>query len=571
MKKVNGSGILIALLLVLTIIQPVFAQDYYFEVPEEEVDIFLESDGTITIEYYYLFQNSAGAHIIDYVDIGMPGNSDCNLSNITATVDGKPITDIADSPYVDGVALGLGANSIQPGDSGVVYMRAENISNLYYYASEKEEEDYASINFQPNYFGSEYVSGNTSMTVNLYLPAGLTDQEPRWINPKSWPGDDTPASSYYEDEDRILYQWSSEEAEPDGKYTFGVTFPARMIPTEVINTEQTVTFNASEVLGTVIPIVCCGGFVGLFVLVIYLSIKSAKKRKLKYLPPKIAIEGHGIKRGLTAVEAAVLMEQPMDKILTMILFAVTKKEAAQVIKREPLDIKIEDKLPEDLREYETAFLEAFKDTTAAQRRKKLQDMMVALVKSVGEKMKGFSRKETITYYEEIIKKAWQQVEEAETPEVKAEKYSDTVDWTMLDKEYDTRTRRVFGSGLVFMPIWWWRADPTIRTAGQSMSTSSRTSSAPSGGGKSTTVTLPSLPGSNAAASVIGTVQAFSAGVVGNLASFTGNVTSQTNPVPKTTSSTFRSTGGRGSSGGGSSCACACACAGCACACAGGGR
>lgn len=570
MKKAKFLSILLVLFSLLTIFQPVFAQDYYFEVPEVQVDLYLESDGSLTIEYYYLFENAASAHTIDYVDIGMPGNSQYSLSDISAWVDNQPITNIEDSPYIDGVALGLGSNAIPAGSSGIVYMRAENVRNVYYFASSDEEEEYASMNFQPNYFGSEYVSGSTSMVVNFHLPSGLTEDEPRWINPKKWPGDDTPASGY-DDDGRIIYQWSSENAAPDGTYTFGVTFPSRLIPTETINTQQTVTFNSSELLGTLIPIVCCGGFIGIFVLVIYLSIKSAKKRKLKYLPPKIAIEGHGIKRGLTAVEAAILMEQPMDKILTMILFAVTKKEAAQVTKRDPLKIKVEDKLPKDLRDYEKTFLEAWKDTTAAQRRKKLQGMMVALVKSVGEKMKGFSRKETVTYYEEIIKKAWQQVEEAETPEVRAEKYSEAADWTMLDKDYDTRTRRTFGTGPVFMPTWWWRADPTVRTTGRVAGTTSKAPSAPSGG-KSTTVTLPSLPGSNAAASVIGTVQAFSAGVVGNIASFTGNVTNKTNPLPKTTSKTFRSTGGRGSSGGSSCvCACACACAGCACACAGGGR
>jgi hypothetical protein len=41
--------------------------------------------------------------------------------------------------------------------------------------------------------------------------------------------------------------------------------------------------------------------------------------------PKVSIEGHGIKRSLTAVEAAILLEQPMDKILTMILFGTIKK------------------------------------------------------------------------------------------------------------------------------------------------------------------------------------------------------------------------------------------------------
>ncbi|MDK2980015.1 MAG: hypothetical protein PWQ55_362 [Chloroflexota bacterium] len=572
MKTYRVASIFVVLLMLLTFIQPVFAQDYFFEVPEAQVDVFIETDGTITIEYYYKFQNAGGAHVIDFVDIGMPGNSTYQLSDITANVDGKPITDISDSPYVDGVALGLGANAIPAGGSGVVYMRAENVGNLFYYASEQESEDYTSINFQPNYFGSDFVSGSTSLIVNFHLPPGLTDQEPRWINPKGWPGENTPAAGY-DAENRILYQWASDSASADGRYTFGVTFPARVLPVSAINTQQTVTYNPSRVWGTVVPILFCTGILGIFVLVIVLAVKNAKKRRLKYLPPKIAIEGHGIKRGLTSVEAAILMEQPMDKILTMILFAVTKKEAAEVVKRDPLELKVDEKLPEDLRDYEKAFLEAFKEKNNAARRKKLQEMMVALVKSVGEKMKGFSRKETVTYYEEIIKKAWQQVESAETPEVRAEKYSDAADWTILDKDYETRTRRTFGTGPVFMPYWWWRTDPTIGSPGRSMGgAASKGTSIPSGGNQSKTITLPNLPGSNAAASVIGTVQAFSAGVVGNLTSFTGGITDKTNPVPVQTSSTFRSSGGRGSSGGSScACACACACAGCACACAGGGR
>ena len=132
MKKNRVASIFVALLMLLTFVQPVLAQDYYFEVPEAQVDIFIETDGTITIEYYYSFRNAGGAHVIDYVDIGMPGNSTYQLSDISANVDGKPITDISSSPYVDGVALGLGANAIPAGGSGVVYMRAENVGNLFY-------------------------------------------------------------------------------------------------------------------------------------------------------------------------------------------------------------------------------------------------------------------------------------------------------------------------------------------------------------------------------------------------------------------------------------------------------
>jgi hypothetical protein len=196
--------------------------------------------------------------------------------------------------------------------------------------------------------------------------------------------------------------------------------------------------------------------------------------------------------------------------------------------------------------------------------------MIDLVKSVSNKMKGFSRKETIAYYQDITDKAWKQVEAAETPEVKSESYDKVMEWTMLDKNYDDRTRDIFRTGPVFIPPWWGRFDPTY-TGPSTPSTGSFPSSGgvPSGGGLS----MPQLPGSSFAGSIVGGVQNFASGVVGNITEFTGRIAQQTNPAPKPATSSWTGGGRGGTSGGGHSCvcACACACAGCACACAGGGR
>ena len=264
---------------------------------------------------------------------------------------------------------------------------------------------------------------------------------------------------------------------------------------------------------------------------------------------------------LTAVEAAILMEHPPDKVLTMILFSVIKKEAAQVISRDPLKLELLEPKPEGLRSYENKFLEAFSEKRAKDRRKKLQNLMIALIKSVSKKMKGFSHKETVAYYKKIMEKAWQQVEAADTPEVKSQKFDDHMGWTMLDKDFDQRTQDVFRTGPVFVPMWWGRYDP-----GWSRSQTSAPRSIPGvGGGRSgASPALPNLPGGAFAASVVGGMQNFSGDVVGNISDFTSGVTNKTNPVPKSSSGSYRSSGG-------SSCACACACAGCACACAGGGR
>ena len=105
-------------------------------------------------------------------------------------------------------------------------------------------------------------------------------------------------------------------------------------------------------------------------------------------------------------------------------------------------------------------------------------------------MEGFSHKETVRYYEKIIKQAWEQVEDADTPEVKSEKFNDHMGWTMLDGDFEDKTQDVFRSGPVYVPIWWNRYDPdysSTRTAGSSTARPSSTSR--SGGGA-----LPNLPG-----------------------------------------------------------------------------
>ena len=255
------------------------------------------------------------------------------------------------------------------------------------------------------------------------------------------------------------------------------------------------------------------------------------------------------------------MEEPMDKIMTMILFGVLKKNAAQVVTRDPLEIEMEDPLPENLRKYEKGFLLAFQETSKGKRKKALQKMMVELVKTIGKKMKGFSRKETVAYYKDITRRAWEQVEAADTPEVKSEKYDQHMEWTMLDRDYDDRTRDVFRTGPVFVPIWWPRYDPGYGRA----ATGTARPSAPSTGRSGPS--MPTLPGSAFAGSVVTGVQSFSSSVVGSISDFTSSITNITNPPPKPSASSYSRSGG----GGGGGCACACACAGCACACAGGGR
>lgn len=577
MKSPRWLALVLVLVLLAGIITPVSAQDYLFAVPRADVVVEIEDDGTVNIDYTYFFENQPGAHEIDYVDIGMPLGSSYSLSDITADVDGTPV-DVERSEFVSGVAVALGSRAIPAGASGTVHMRAENVQVDFFPGEVEAEEEYLSFQFEPNYFGSEFVRGRTDLAVTLVLPPGLESEEPVYFPPRNWPGETAPGAGV-QDDGRIFYTWESDRASSADMYIFGAAFPARLVPGAVVQepfpTEEFPPSGSGGVrfdTGTLCLCLFVIGIIGLVGVIIWAAVRAERKRKLQYLPPKISVEGHGIKRGLTAVEAAILMEQPMDRILTMILFATLRKEAATVITRDPLELDVAEPLPEGLEPYEVEFLQAFKQKNPRERRAKLQDVMVNLVRSVSQKMKGFSLKETLEYYESIIQRAWQQVESADTPEVKGEAYEEQMPWTMLDRRFEERTSQTFGTGPVFVPTWWWRFDPTFRgtTTGPATTSTVSTTRAPSGTGGSRTIQMPNLPGSAFAASVVNGVQDFASKVVGDLTSFTGGVTQTSNPPPKPTSS-YR--GGSSGGGGGRSCACACACAcaGCACACAGGGR
>ncbi len=560
--KSTALRVLSFLVLLFAFASPAFAQTYAFSLDEEIVHVYWQSDGTLSLDYTFVFTNAGYADPLDVVDVGLPTDN-FSYSNVTAWVYGYQVYGITSSPYVEyGFAVYLSPYEIQPSATGTVQVHVDGIRDVLYVDS--TDDAYASAVFSPTWFGSEFVTGFTDLSVIYHLPPGVQPNEPRWHRPPSgFP--ESPATGF-DNEGRITYTWRNTSATGYTQYLFGASFPASYVPAGAIATPSIwQRLGISIDWSVVVPVVCIGGFWAFWLFIIIAAVRAGRKRKLQYLPPRIAIEGHGPKRGLTAVEAAILLEQPMDKILTMILFAAVKKGAATVTKKDPLELDVAKTLPDDLRSYEKQFVEAFARETKPQRRRALQDMMIDLVKTVSSKMKGFSRKETQAFYRDIMQKAWAQVEAAGTPEVRSEKYDEVMEWTMLDDNYDDRTQDVFRRQTVYVPTWWHRYDPTysrpITTGGGRSGSAPGSRPTPGGAG------LPHLPGSDFAASVVSGVQNFAAGVIGSVSDFTSGVTNKTNPVPVVKSSGSRS----GGSSGGSSCACACACAGCACACAGGGR
>jgi hypothetical protein len=527
-----------------------WGEQYLFSLDKNISHIYINKDGSMDVEYWLTFTCQPGYHPIDIVDIGMP-HEDYDLSSVQADTGGVQLTDIRPSEYVKpGVEIHLGSKTIGGGQTDTLHVRF-NIPKMVYY--DDEDKSYASVEFVPTWFSEDFVEGTTYLEVNFHFPPGVTGDQTKWHYQEF-----TSTSLV---DDRLVFTWVNEKASGAEPYQFGVSFPNQYV--DVVYKAPLIDFAAlgkklSNVLG--IPICWVAGVLGFFWLIVWASLSGQKRRRMKYLPPSLSVEGVGVKRGLMAVEAAILLETPLNKVLTMILFGLLKKGAVTVLSDDPLRLEVADPRPQGLREYEEGFLDCV-SSRGKLSEQPLRKGIVKLVQDVNKKMKGFSRKDTAAYYRDIVSRAWQQVEGDETPEVKSQHFDEGLEWMMLDEEFEDRTERTFRGGPVFVPVWWHRYRPWASSApSPKPSTAAPTS-------KRGPVSLPTLPGAAFASTIVTGMQKTADKVVSSVERFTGGVTQTTNPPPVRASASS----GRSRGGGGCACACACACAGCACACAGGGR
>jgi len=549
-RRANAAWVLVFLtVLGLALLAPAaLAQNLRFTLDENRVNLYLNSDGTVLIVYDMTFTCDLGADPITDVDIGMP-NGSYSLPDARASIDGAPLTNITRSPYVNpGVAVALGSHAIGPGQTGTLHVEVP-VQNMFY--QDSEDPEYASIEFAPHYYGSDIVHGIARLEATFRLPPGVTSEEPRYHNLQF-------SAAGFDDQGRVYYTWVNDSALGSQEYKFGASFPKKYLAEGVVQKPPAFNINLGSLCSSPVLwfVVIGGGMFGLSLL----GSAGQKRRKMQYLPPSLGVEGTGIKRGLTAVEAAILLEAPLNKVLTMILFSLVKKGQIIVETQKPLKVQVTNvPLGEvQLRDYEKRFLAAV-EPDGALKEKDLREMVIDLIGDVNKKLAGFSRKETEVYYRDIAARAWQQVEAAETPEVLGARWGEGFEWTMLDQDWDDHTRRAFQDRPVVLPTWWWGYRPWVGGGIPSRP------SMPSPASPGHPVTLPTLPGADFANTVVTGVENAANTVVGSVERFVGGVTDKTNPPPKPSSSSTRS------GGGGYSCACACACAGCACACAGGGR
>lgn len=497
-------------------------QNYSFSLPEFSCSVEVNRDRSLDISYDILFECSMGYSPVDIIDIGFP-SEDFLLPDIQASMDGHSLKGIYHSTYIDnGVEVHLREHSIRGGDTGRFRLTGINRDMVFL---DTGEDDYASVRFSPTWFEGGLLSGESDFTLTVVFPPGADPRNVRYH--------DIPFTSSHTNPDgRFVYQWR-EKRRVDSPYMVGISFPAVLVEGP-LSERPNEPFISTDALISVLAFGIMFLVFGLITFVIVKSVISSRRRMEEYLPPKLGLEGSGVRRGLTAPMAALLLEEKLDRVLMLIVFGLLKKGELQLEENRLRRTGA----AKGLRSYEKKLMELI----PPEGRKKpipgedMKRVFLGMIEELGEKMENYSLEETREYYRSIIESAWRMASSDNSAEKAGEILGDRFQWMLTDENFSERVGRLPEGGSALLPVY---------MRGFLV-----------GGGKPTSAGGIGL--GEACSQLAGVLESAAGRTVSRISSLSRIVTAKTNPVPVSS---------RSSSGG----SCACACAGCACACAGGGR
>jgi hypothetical protein len=513
---------------------------WHYHLEQEWAKIWINPDGTIDLFYNVSITQELDSQLdINHIKVGQP-NGDFTIGNATDQYDRSLTTSDASSGTDYKVQVNL-ASPLKPGQT-VWFTLTTNVAHMIY----QDNQTNVGMEFTPTWWDEATV---LRLNVSIVVPAGVNASMVG--TPVNWNG------TWVEPDGRLSIYWERQNLLPGQKYTFGVSFPK-----EYVQNYETRTTGLIAFLEQYGPL--------LFVLLILIIIAVAAVlaiRKRAYLMPTISMETLGIRRGFTAVEASYLLDMKPTKIVTEILYSLLQKRAVWAESTTP-SIKLKIMPPfqnktgtkeTPLRYYEIGFLHTLKeDGTLDEER--LAETIMALRDTVEEKLRGYCRRDTIDYYKKVAEKAWEQVEQAGTPDLASKAYDEQLLWLFLDPNYQTRTQTAFHDR-AFEPsplwLWYWfsyqnyHPHPTYRPNVETPAQATKP---------------PSIPGAEFANNIAKAVEGTSNSIVVNLEKFANAIL----PMPAAKSSTEPAHHNADCVCACAACACACACVSCACACAGGG-
>lgn len=604
------------------------AQNYQFAVPLMELQVYIQPDASADLEYHIVFQNANGAAPIDIVDVGLP-HRQYDLKNMSASIGDVKVSDIRKSTEIDvGVEVHLDQSEIRSGQQGDFHFRC-SMPNMVY--QDTTDKSLASLQIIPFWFNTKFIAGRTQLKCAIHFPAGTDEKEIKY------------QAEEFKYQTIVLYG-EGESKHPVAVWSYdswllssnnpklAVSFPKTQMKRVVVigpfgllmkwlRESPQVQFTSLGMLGVLFGVIFFRfshgtGFVLFAILTAAIAIPTLlnpvlhfldwpcmiglfflneralnrKQSKATYLPAMATVEGGGIKRGLTAAQAAVLLEMPMGKVLTLVIFGLIKKGILNKVADSPLQVEVAKSYLQPrwtrlevagdkglvLHDYEHSFIDRLQAHQGPVMNCELSEPIGGLIKSVANRMAGFDLSETQAYYRAIIQRAWKEAESVGEIPQRDEVVDRNFEWILLDEHWVEIFDSWARSGRPYRPWWERQGSGTVIIGdsnwGSRSGSGSSTESTPETAKTSLSEVASSFAGwtENTMASLASAIEPAKMGL--DIPAGSGIL--DLSGVDRVTSDIFKAlaeAATSGNSGGGSGCACACAGCACACACAGGGR
>jgi hypothetical protein len=516
-----------------------------YHLDREWTKIWINQDGSIDLFYNITLTLDSGDNI-NFITVGQPngyyaiGQAVDQYNNTLSATDARQGSDYK---------VQVNLNAALTAGQTVWFTLLTHVDHMIYLDTKNP----GNVGMQ---FNSTWYSALVeNVSVSILLPAGV--EENMTVTSRDW-------SNTFMEEGRLTVYWEAANLSPGEHFSVGVSFPKEYVQsydTQTPGGQGSGGIDFSNFATYGIPIFF------FFVIVLTVVIGAARTAKRQYLSPKMSMETLGIRHGLTAVEASYMLDMKPPQIVTEIFYSLLKKRAIWVEGTKPSiklktmpDYKSKTGSQEDpLRYYEIDFLDAVKQDGTLDETK-LAKTVMNVRENVEERMRGYCRQDTIDYYKSVAAKAWQQVEQAGTPELSSKVYDEQLLWLLLDPNAQARTQTAFHDK-VFVPsptwLWFWygyqhyNPNPTYRPNVEVPAQSAKP---------------PTIPGSDFANNMAAAVTGTANNIVLNLEKFANSIVPM--PASKATEQPVHHNATCACAC--HTCACACACVSCACACAGGG-
>ncbi len=527
-----------------------------YEIDREKVVLDIQRSGIVYLRYNLTLRVESGT-IARYVSIGMPSPSFRVLEAEEVFPDGRVIEVNAEEIREDSYyAVKMKPSEpIDPGESRTYVVEVELRDFIY---EDETNPGNAGLMFTPSWFNAPI----RLLQVFVILPPGVSKGEVR-----NQPDYDNLQTL---DDGRIYLYWEREDLPPNYKFEIGVSFPRDYV-------ERVVPAGGGfpDYLSFVVGLV----FLGAIIISIVAIVRLFKSwiEKLPYQAPEIFAESLGPNKNMAPTEVAYLkklegIKLSYGRILAVLIASLVKKEFLAVERLNPLKLRRLEGSKRNLRIYEKRFLDCITENGSLD-----QDCLVKVIKlihrRVERELSGYSRRETLSFYNDKVRSIWKMVEEAPSEE-KLDLVRDNLAWLLTDPNFERnlkkalRERRVReGRTISSYPyplddvwIWWPRGRWTSIPPAPRVPRAPDTSKAPSG-----KIDVPAIPDIEKTADTIArSVEEVSSNIIRNIEDFADRVARvivPSRPRARRTASVSCAC---------VSCACACACVSCACACAGGG-